>query len=684
MSSNARKLANLIVESNVKVADVDSDISNTVSTLKSRFDSDDTKLQSLSTFFDNSVTAINIRLDSDDAKLQSLDAAIAAGLLNLADSDLIISQLEAKISAAITNVDSDSAMLQNISTRIQGINARLDSDESKLQSLDTNIVQIRTRLDSDETAIQAAKTLVVLTASSAGITDSDLKVVADLRNEIDSEILYVRNLNLSYTNYTYIATAGQTTFTDSDANSLTLAYTVGAIQVFLNGVVLGADDFTATDGTSVVLVEAAKVSAQLTIIVPKLESNYNPYVAPNWSTGTQQAKLLTSITSGAPYLASSVGLDNIGNTMIAGAPGEGNKGTLSIYTRSGSTWSLLQKIANPTPSSAYDAFSDASAISGDGNYIIAGAYGWFNSSTSKTTGVAHIFKKSGSTWSLDETLLSGNTQNDQWFGRSVAIDGDATRVVVGAPRYDNPTKADAGKAFVFVRSGSTWSQEAAFFSDDFASIGTNPEVFKKIAINSTGDTIVAGAQDATGSGSWSGVAYIFTRSGTTWSQQAKILPSTLGSADDYGSDVDISDDGNTVVVGSMYDDDNGTNGGAAYVWTRSGTTWTEQQKLLASDLENSAFFGTAVSISGSGDSIAVGSWGLGEDANDQTGRAYVFQLSGGTWSQVKALNAATPESGSSFGKSIAFNQSGSTCAIGAPESNNGASTQAGAVYAFTA
>ena len=279
--SNGRKIADLVVGTNVKVTQIDSDLDNTISLLKTR-------------------------LDSDDAKLQSLDTAINAGIVNLVDSDLIINQLQSKINSAISNVDSDSTALQAANTQIgliksrldsdegrvqalstslaseisstntdiSAIKGRLDSDDGRLQALDSSITVLQSRLDSDETTIQSAKTLIGQAVSSQGMADSDLKVVADLRNQLDSEILYVRNIALSYINYTYIATAGQTSFSGTDANSLTLAYTAGSIQVFLNGVKLEDEDYTATDGTTVVLTESTQLGHQVTIICPKFESNY--------------------------------------------------------------------------------------------------------------------------------------------------------------------------------------------------------------------------------------------------------------------------------------------------------------------------------------------------------------------------------------------------------------------------
>ena len=401
--SNGRKLANLIVGTNFKVTNVDSDLANTISSIKTR-------------------------LDSDDAKLQSLDTAIAAGLLNLADSDLIISQLEAKISSAVTNVDSDSAAIQAANTQIEiikarldsdsiklqsisteisseiaatntdilSIKSRLDSDDTKLQSLDTTISGLVSRLDSDEIAIQAGKTLVNSATAVAGMADSDLKVVADLRNQLDSEILSARNLHLSYTNYNYNATAGQTTFTGSDANSLTLAYVVNTIQVFLNGVLLEAADYTATNGTSIVLTEGAQASAQLTIIVAKAKSTYIMIV--NWSTVTKQQKLV--------------------NTDF-------NAGTQSF----------------------------ANQVDLAGDYALVSAQ-YYDDAGYTNNGAVFVFIRSGSTWSQQTKLTTSTKRTQGQLGRSIALNEDATEVLLGSNGADNTTVG----IYSFTRVGTTWTQ----------------------------------------------------------------------------------------------------------------------------------------------------------------------------------------------------------------------------------
>jgi len=123
-----------------------------------------------------------------------------------------------------------------------------------------------------------------------------------------------------------------------------------------------------------------------------------------------------------------------------------------------------------------------------------------------------------------------------------------------------------------------------------------------ISVAIAGDTIVVGAQGDDDNGTGSGSAYLFMRTGLTWTQQAKLTASDAAASDHFGNSVAIA--GDTIVVGAIFDDDSGTESGSAYVFTRAGTTWTEQAKLTASDGAANDWFGTSVAIAG--DTIVVG------------------------------------------------------------------------------
>jgi len=193
------------------------------------------------------------------------------------------------------------------------------------------------------------------------------------------------------------------------------------------------------------------------------------------------------------------------------------------------------------------------------------------------------------------------------FGWSVSVYGDTA--VIGA-KGDDLYK---GSAYVFTRSGSTWTQQAKLNASD----GEDHDFFG-YSVSVYGDTAVIGAN---GNDLGKGSAYVFTRNGSTWTQQAKLNASGGEANDLFGSSVSVY--GDTAVIGADYDD--GFNG-SAYVFTRSGSTWTQQAKLNASDGAANDYFGFSVSVYGD---TAV----IGANEHGNNGSAYVFTRSGSTWTQ---------------------------------------------------
>ena len=208
------------------------------------------------------------------------------------------------------------------------------------------------------------------------------------------------------------------------------------------------------------------------------------------------------------------------------------------------------------------------------------------------------------TWSEQQKLTASDAAWNDDFGTSVALSGDTA--VVGAP-FDDDAGSASGSAYVFVRSGTRWSQQQKLTASDAA-----PNDDFGLAVALSGDTAVVGAIGDDDAGRDSGAAYVFVRSGTRWSQQQKLTASDAASNDLFGISVAVS--GDTAVVGAYADDDAGGDSGAAYVFVRSGTRWSEQQKLTASDAAAGIRFGNSVAVSG--DTAVVGAY-----ADDS---AYVF------------------------------------------------------------
>ena len=212
-------------------------------------------------------------------------------------------------------------------------------------------------------------------------------------------------------------------------------------------------------------------------------------------------------------------------------------------------------------------------------------------------------------WSRQSKLIAGDGAAGDLFGNSVSVDGET--VVVGARQDDTAAGTSAGSAYVFVRSGMSWSQQAQLTASDGAALG-----FFGRSVSVDGDTVVVGA-DMPGAGA----AYVFALSGTSWVQQAKLTASDRQKVGGFGRSVSL--DGDTVVVGAPGTDPAAATGaGAAYVFVRSGrTSWSQHVKLTAGDGAFNDGFGCSVSVDG--DTVVVGAH-QNDTVGNRAGAAYVF------------------------------------------------------------
>ena len=302
---------------------------------------------------------------------------------------------------------------------------------------------------------------------------------------------------------------------------------------------------------------------------------------------------------------------------------------------------------------AFDAWSDAGAASHQVTVT---------SDSSFTASFTHTADLSTLSWQEAAKLLASDGAADDAFGTSVSVDGDVC--VVGAPYDDNN-----GSAYVLRRSSDgTWSQEARLLALDGAA---NDEFGSSVSVS--GDIAVVGAYYNDDAGSASGSAYVFHRaSDGTWSQEQKLTASDAAAGDNFGKSVSVS--GDMCVIGAWADADNGSYSGSAYVFRRaSGGTWSQEQKLTASDGEGADRFGW--SVSASGDVCVVGAY----MSNSNKGSAYVFRSdSDGTWSQEQKLTASDGEGADRFGWSVSV--SGDVCVVGAE--NGGNMYGSGSAYTF--
>jgi hypothetical protein len=186
--------------------------------------------------------------------------------------------------------------------------------------------------------------------------------------------------------------------------------------------------------------------------------------------------------------------------------------------------------------------------------VVVGAYG--HDDAGSDSGSAYVFVRSGGVWTEQTKLTASDAAASDYFGRSVSVSGDT--VVVGA--YGNDDVADlAGSAYVFVRAGGVWTEQTKLTASDAAAI----DLFgQSVSVN--GDIVAIGAYRDSDGGSYSGSAYVFVRSGGVWTEQAKLTASDAAGGDNFGQSVSVS--GDTVVSGAYRDSDAGGSSGSAYAF----------------------------------------------------------------------------------------------------------------------
>lgn len=310
------------------------------------------------------------------------------------------------------------------------------------------------------------------------------------------------------------------------------------------------------------------------------------------------------------------------------------------------------------------------AVDVDRDTMIVGVPG-FDLPSKLGAGAVVVFRWQGTSWVEEARLTATDAAAGDRFGTSVSIQGNTA--VVGAYLHDLPGKTDAGAVYVFQRSGTTWTQVAKLTASNSAA---NDNL--GISVDLDGDTILAGAWLKTLLTSQQGAAYVFTRSGAgTWSQQAALSDINGTASDWFGNRVAL--EGDTAVIASTGDDVIFTDRGTVQIYTRSGTTWTRRAALDPGLGGVSDFFGSSVSIHNG--SVAVGAPGNDVTASGNEGAVYVFTGSGATWSLQQKLTRAGAAVGEGLGNAVAIR--GDTVVCGVPNFDGIVGTNQGLGVSFT-
>lgn len=354
-----------------------------------------------------------------------------------------------------------------------------------------------------------------------------------------------------------------------------------------------------------------------------------------------------------------------GDTAIVGGPRNGpSRGAVYIYVRSGSTWTEQQKLIH-SDAMGNDQFGYSVAISGN-----TAAVGRFNTITgaNRADGKVYIFTRTGTTWTETQTLVSNDIAQGDVFGSRLAFENDT--LVISSYLKNNGATAFQGAVYVFTRpaGGGNFTEQAKLLASDGAQFD-----YFGFSIALSGDTAVIGAAGQAGFPNSRGKAYVFVRNGTSWSEQHILQAADGATGDAFGFSVGVG--GDTAFIGAPNDATGGTaQHGSAYLFTRSGSTWTQQQKVMHADIATNDFFGTSVAIKG--DTAVAGSSGYEPNGGTNSqGAVFVFSRNGAAWTQTQRLsqNLVRPDA---LGGSIAYD--GTSIITGAFANSN----EIGAAYIF--
>jgi hypothetical protein len=436
-----------------------------------------------------------------------------------------------------------------------------------------------------------------------------------------------------------------------------------------------------------------------------------------------------SVTDIADNFGSAVALSADGNTLAVGVWSEdsdstginGNKtndratdaGAVYVFTRAANGW-IQQAYVKASDTHRHDFFGTAVALSADGNTLVVGAPGEDsdssgvggakNNTRASNSGAVYVFRRFNNDWAEQSYIKASNTGAGDTFGESVALSADGNTLVVGARHEDsgavgigadqqNNALDDAGAAYVFVREGAIWSQQVYAKASN---AGEDDRFGAAVAISADGNTFAVGAigeRSAEGgigadqtdnSFERAGAVYVFTRIGIEWVQETYAKALSPGQEDRFGKSLSLSENGNTLAVGSDDDsanpatpsDTTALNAGAVHIFVRTGGIWEPQAYLKSSNIGAGDHFGS-VGLSADGDTLAVGAYGedsaavaIDGDESSQSaidsGAVYTFTRSGTIWTQIAYVKAPNTGAGDEFGTAVGLSANGGTLAVGAP------------------
>jgi hypothetical protein len=417
----------------------------------------------------------------------------------------------------------------------------------------------------------------------------------------------------------------------------------------------------------------------------------------------------------ASYFGVGVALSGDGSTLAIGAYGTG--GGVYVYTRDELGAWTQQAIVRGSFTEVGDSFGSSVALSEDGSTLAVGALTEDSAATgidgdpadnsAWQAGAVYVFRRDDqSAWTQQAYVKASNTDDEDHFGRSVALSEDGSTLAVGASLEDSAATGingnqadnwgqDSGAVYVFTRDDmDVWTQQAYVKASGSGAFSVSDYFGVRVALSGDGNTLAVGA---TGEDMSAGAVHVFTRDDMdVWTQQSHVRASNTDADDFFGVSVALSKDGNTLAIGATGEDsamtgidgyqsdESAADAGAAYVFTRNDmNVWTQRAYVKSSNTNVDDRFGTSVALSGDGSLLAVGAYQEGSAATgidseqaptiSNAGAVYVFTR-GDTdgWEQAAYVKASNTGAEDLFGRSVALSNDGSLLAVGAYQEDSGA------------
>lgn len=351
-------------------------------------------------------------------------------------------------------------------------------------------------------------------------------------------------------------------------------------------------------------------------------------------------------SEGSTEFGISTSISSDGKIALIGAQGDTRPGAY-IYLWNAGRW-IEQKLICTATYLDLGFCSNAVALSSNGDVAVV---------ASKWSNRVVVYVRNGSTWYYRQTLTSA-PNTPAHFGYAVAISGDGNTILIGDTLGDGATSSASGVGYVYIRNGTSWILQHRF--DSYPNQTTHDIFGFAVALSADGNVALITAQGQQRSSNPDrGWAYFFTRTNGIWSSGQEVTGSSSIFGTDFGWSVALSADGDTAIIGAPHECScSGSHFGATYIFTRSGSTWTEQQRLSVSDF-STRYFGGSVALSADGNTVAIGT----QTEFEGDGKVYLFTRSQNLWIQrQKLLSPQNPTN--SFGVATALSADGSNLLIG--------------------